>query len=69
MAFTNDRAERHLRMSKVKQKVSCCFRASHYAVADCRISNCLQTTDYRGCNPLLAIQMALSGDFYTPGGE
>lgn len=59
--FTNNRAERDLRMSKVKQKVSGCFRTAHYAQAYCRISSYLQTMANRGYNPLVAIQMALNG--------
>jgi transposase len=67
--FTNNRAERDLRMSKVKQKVSGCFRTPHYAEAYCRISSYLQTMANRGYNPLLAIQMALSGQIYAETGE
>jgi hypothetical protein len=59
--FTNNRAERDLRMSKVKQKVSGCFRKSGYAKAYCRVSSYLQTMAYKGYNPLVAIQMAFSG--------
>ncbi len=67
--FTNNRAERDLRMSKVKQKISGCFRAGKYAEAYCRISSYLQTMAYKGYNPLVAIQMALSGEIYAEGGE
>lgn len=69
VAFTNNRAERDLRMSKVKQKVSGCFRKREYAEAYCRISSYLQTMANRGYNPLVAIQMALSGQLYVEGGE
>ena len=68
VAFTNNRAERDLRMSKVKQKVSGCFRKPQYAQAYCRISSYLQTMANRGYNPLVAIQMALSGELYAHRG-
>ena len=61
VSFTNNRAERDLRMAKVKQKVSGCFRAFKYAEAYCRISSYLQTMANKGHNPLIAIQMALAG--------
>jgi transposase len=67
--FTNNRAERDLRMSKVKQKVSGCFRTPQYAEAYCRISSYLQTMANQGYNPLVAIQMALSGEIYAETGE
>ncbi len=66
--FTNNRAERDLRMSKVKQKVSGCFRIKHYAEAYCRISSYLQTMANQGYNPLVAIQLALSGQLYADEG-
>ena len=59
--FTNNRAERDLRMAKVKQKISGCFRRKQYAHAYCRISSYLQTMASQGINPLVAIQMALAG--------
>ena len=62
VSFTNNRAERDLRMAKVKQKVSGCFRVEKYAHAYCRISSYLQTMKNKGINPLVAIQMALSGE-------
>ncbi len=60
VSFTNNRAERDLRMAKVKQKVSGCFRTQAYAQAYCRISSYLQTMANKGVNPLIAIQMALA---------
>jgi hypothetical protein len=62
VSFTNNRAERDLRMSKVKQKVSGCFRSEVYAQAYCRISSYLQTMANKGHNPLIAIQLALAGE-------
>jgi len=61
VSFTNNRAEQDLRMAKVKQKVSGCFRTQKYAHAYCRISSYLQTMANKGYNPLVAIQMALAG--------
>jgi transposase len=69
VSFTNNRAERDLRMSKVKQKVSGCFRTSQYAEAYCRISSYLQTMANQGYNPLVAIQLALAGQLYAVTGE
>lgn len=68
-SFTKNRAERDLRMSKVKQKVSGCFRTKKYAEAYCRISSYLQTMANKGYNPLVAIQMAFSGRINADGGE
>ena len=62
VSFTNNRAERDLRMSKVKQKVSGCFRTGTYAHAWCRISSYLQSAAAQGYNPLVAIQIALAGN-------
>lgn len=67
VSFTNNRAERDLRMAKVKQKVSGCFRTFLYAEAYCRISSYLQTMANKGYNPLIAIQMALTGKVNNVG--
>jgi transposase len=69
VSFTNNRAEQDLRMAKVKQKVSGCFRSEDYAHAYCRISSYLQTMANHGYNPLIAIQMALAGNALAAGGE
>lgn len=60
--FTNNRAERDIRMAKVKQKVSGCFRTLRHAKAHCRISSYLQSMAMKGYNPLAAIQIALNGN-------
>lgn len=67
--FTNNLAERELRMGKVKQKVSGCFRSEELAKAYCRISSYLQTMSAQGVNPLVAIQRAMTGQIYTEVGE
>lgn len=67
VAFTNNRAERDLRMTKVKQKVSGCFRTTLYANAYCRISSYLQTMASKGYNPLIAIQIALADEIPLRG--
>lgn len=64
--FTNNRAERDLRMAKVKQKISGCFRSKQYAEAYCRISSYLQTMASQGVNPLVAIQIALASQIPEP---
>ena len=56
-------------MSKVKQKVSGCFRTVKYAKVYCRISSYLQTMANKGVNPLIAIQMALTGEGVVVMGE
>jgi transposase len=56
-------------MSKVKQKVSGCFRTDTFAEAYCRTSSYLQTMANKGYNPLTAIQLALSGQLYIERGE
>jgi len=67
VSFTNNRAEQDLRMAKVKQKVSGCFRTESYALAYCRISSYLQTMANTGYNPLIAVQMALASIRFTAG--
>jgi transposase len=64
--FTNNRAERDLRMAKVKQKISGCFRKEQYARAYCRISSYLQSMATQGVNPLVAIQIALADTIHEP---
>jgi len=63
--FTNNRAERDLRMANVKRKVSGCLRTEIYAQTYCQIPSSLQTMANKGHNPLIAIQIALAGNIYS----
>ena len=59
---TNNRAERDLRMSKVKKKVSGCFRTEEMARHFCRITSYVKTMRNKGYSSLEAITMALKGE-------
>ena len=62
VSFTNNAGERKIRMSKVKMKVSGCFRTERSAHAWCRISSYLDSMAELGYNPLVAIQIALASN-------
>ena len=62
---TNNRAERDLRMSKVKKKVSGCFRTEKMAKHFCRITSYVKTMRYKGYSSLQAINLALKGKIPT----
>ena len=62
VSFTNNTAERALRMGKVKQKVSGCFRSEEFAHAYCRVSSYLDTMKAHGYNPIIALQFVLKGE-------
>lgn len=66
VAFTNNSAERALRMGKVKQKVSGCFRSVDFAHAFCRISSYLDSMKAKGYNPIIALQLVLKGNVPKP---
>ena len=62
VSFTNNTGEQKIRMSKVKIKVSGCFRTEHYAHAWCRITSYLDSMGALGYNPLVAIQIEPAGN-------
>jgi transposase len=60
--FTNNTAERAVRMPKVKQKISGCFRTLDGAEHFCVIRSCLDTLRKQGHNMLAVSQHAFAGN-------
>jgi transposase len=64
--FDNNLAERDLRMMKVKQKVSGCFRTTPGAQAFCRIRSYISTMKKQGHNAIAALKSVFLGTPLRP---
>ena len=64
--FDNNLAERDLRMMKVQQKVSGCFRTPAGAEAFCRIRSDISTMKKQGHHALAVLKSVFLGSPLTP---
>lgn len=64
--FDNNQAERDIRMVKVKQKISGCFRKTSGADMFCRIRGYISTVRKQGKHALACIQSVFQGSPFMP---
>ena len=66
--FSNNLSERDLRMQKLRQKISGCFRGKNGANVFCRIRSYISTSKKNGINAMDAIARAVKGQPFIPEG-
>jgi transposase len=64
--FSNNQAEQDIRMIKLQQKISGCFRTLLGALRFARIRSYLSTARKHALNPLHALSLALAGQPFLP---
>ena len=66
--FDNNLVERDLRMQKLRQKISGCFRGKNGANVFCRIRSYISTARKNGIDAMEAIAMVARGQTFIPDG-
>jgi len=60
--FDNNLADRDLRMIKLKQKISGCFRKEQSAKVFCRVRSYISTSRKQGYSVYQALKLAMTGN-------